>query len=344
MADTLLRITDLTVDFRTDDGQVHAVRGIDLTVDDGEIVAIVGESGSGKSVSMLSVLGLHPAGRTDITGRIDWKGENLLEVKTERLRNVRGDEISMIFQDPLTALNPVHRVGFQITEMLHAHRDISRADATKRAVEMLGSVGIPQPETRVRNYPHEFSGGMRQRAMVAMALSCDPALIIADEPTTALDVTVQAQVLELLAKAAREAGRAMILITHDLGVVAGLADRVAVMYAGRVVEEGEVFGLFADPTHPYTVGLLQSLPRLDSDDAELVPIAGQPPSMLAPPAGCAFHPRCPLADEAAGCMTVMPELVEVGDGHRSACHRIADVPLLLGGVGRRGVDPTGVSS
>ena len=344
MVDTLLTISNLTVDFGTDDGNVHAVRGIDLVVNDGEILAVVGESGSGKSVSMLSVLGLHPKGRTTITGRIDWKGENLLDAGTERLRNVRGDEISMIFQDPLTALNPVHRVGYQITEMLHAHREMSRSEANERAVEALRSVGIPQPETRVRSYPHEFSGGMRQRAMVAMALSCDPTLIIADEPTTALDVTVQAQVLELLASAAREGGRAMILITHDLGVVAGLADRVVVMYAGRVVEEGLVYGLFADPTHPYTVGLLQSLPRLDSDDGELIPIAGQPPSMLAPPPGCAFHPRCPLADEAAGCMTVIPELVDVGEGHRSACHRIAEVPLLLGGVGRRDADPTEVTS
>ena len=332
MVDTLLDIKNLTVDFSTEDGDVHAVRGIDVSVADGEIVAVVGESGSGKSVSMLSVLGLHPKGRTHIGGEILWKGEDLLRVTEERLREVRGAEISMIFQDPLTALNPVLSVGRQITEMLHAHRKISRGDAKARAVEALRSVGIPQPETRVDNYPHEFSGGMRQRAMVAMALSCDPRLIIADEPTTALDVTVQAQVLELLAKAARESGRAMVLITHDLGVVAGLADRVVVMYAGRVVEEGPVEAVFADPSHPYTIGLLQSLPRLDGDaEAPLKPIGGQPPSMLNPPAGCAFHPRCPLASADAGCLDEMPPDVAIGVGHRSACHRTREVPALLVG-------------
>ena len=332
MAETLLDLRNLTVDFSTEDGDVHAVRGIDIAVADGEIVAVVGESGSGKSVSMLSVLGLHPPGRTHIGGEILWKGEDLLHVSPERLRQVRGAENSMIFQDPLTALNPVHTVGRQITEMIHAHRSASRSEARSRAVEALRSVGIPQPETRVGNYPHEFSGGMRQRAMVAMALSCDPRLIIADEPTMALDVTVQAQVLELLAKAARESGRAMVLITHDLGVVAGLADRIIVMYAGRIVEEGPVDAVFADPSHPYTVGLLQSLPRLDGDsEAPLRPIGGQPPSMLNPPAGCAFHPRCALASADAGCLDEMPPDVAVGVGHRSSCHRTREVPALLAG-------------
>ena len=333
MSAPLLQIHDLRVDFATDDGVVHAVRGIDLDVRDGEIVAVVGESGSGKSVCMLSVLGLHPKARTTVSGRIEWLGEDLLTASDERIRQVRGGEVAMIFQDPLTALNPVYSVGRQITEMIHAHRDITRAQARARAVEMLREVGIPQPETRVKNFPHEFSGGMRQRAMVAMALSCDAKLIIADEPTTALDVTVQAQVLELLASAAREGGRAMVLITHDLGVVAGLADRVAVMYAGRVVEEASVDELYARPAHPYTIGLLQSLPRVDGEGAErLVPIAGQPPSMLAPPSGCAFHPRCPIADPDAGCTTVDPALRAVGDAHRSACLRLDEVPVLLGGV------------
>jgi len=320
MADPLLTIADLHVSFRTDDGKVQAVRGVDLTVGAGEVVAVVGESGSGKSVTALAVLGLHPEGRSEITGTIDWQGEDLLAARPERLRQIRGGEIAMVFQDPLTALNPVHTVGRQIVETIRAHEQVTKKQAKARAVEMLGLVGIPQPQRRVDMFPHEFSGGMRQRAMIAMALSCGPKLVIADEPTTALDVTVQAQVLELLVASTGELGSAVLLITHDLGVVAGLTDRVAVMYAGRVVETAATGDVFADPAHPYTIGLLDSLPRVDTDiDEELRPIGGQPPSMLNPPSGCAFHPRCPYASAERGCMSEMPRLDDLS--HASACWR-----------------------
>ncbi len=315
----LLELTDLTVDFRTDDGTVHAVRGVDLIVKKGEVVAVVGESGSGKSVTAMSVLGLLPPS-AKIGGSISWQGEELLEASEKRMREVRGAEVAMIFQDPLTALNPVYKVGDQIVEMLQAHGKVSKRDARARAVEMLELVGIPQPLKRSRQYPHEFSGGMRQRAVIAMALACDPQLIIADEPTTALDVTVQAQVLELLTELSERLGTAIVLITHDLGVVAGMADRVVVMYAGRLVEKGTVDEVFDETAHPYTAGLLDSLPRLDSDDP-LLPIGGQPPSMLRPPPGCSFHVRCRFCEESAGCTTEVPELVDFGDGHVSACHR-----------------------
>ena len=344
----LLEISDLNVGFGTEDGIVQAVRGVDMTIDDGDVLAVVGESGSGKSVTALSVLGLHPEGRTNMTGRIEWEGENLIGAKQDRLRQVRGGEIAMIFQDPLSALNPVYTVGKQIIEMLQSHRQISKSDAKKRAVEMLELVGIPQPQRRVDNFPHEFSGGMRQRAMIAMALSCDPKLVIADEPTTALDVTVQAQVLELLVSVTRQQGAAVMLITHDLGVVAGLANKVAVMYAGRVVEQATTDELFDDPTHPYTVGLLRSLPRVDADGGDqLVPIGGQPPSMLNPPAGCAFHPRCAIARTESGCDTVMPTLFDEAPesivtgtagpavdrtGHGAACWRRDESKALLGVV------------
>jgi oligopeptide/dipeptide ABC transporter ATP-binding protein len=317
----LLDVTELQVGFRTDDGVVQAVRGVDLAVEPGQVLAVVGESGSGKSVTAMSILGLLPPS-AQVTGDVRWQGEDLLAASPSRLRQVRGGEIAMIFQDPLTALNPVYRVGSQIVEMLRSHTDLSRRDAKVKAVEMLELVGIPEPGKRVRQYPHEFSGGMRQRAMIAMALSCDPKLIIADEPTTALDVTVQAQVLELLSDLAQRMGTAVILITHDLGVVAGMADRVVVMYAGRLVEQGTVDEVFDATAHPYTAGLLASLPRLDRDVGEpLVPIGGQPPSMLRPPPGCSFHPRCRWAREADGCMSQVPPLVEFGEGHVSACHR-----------------------
>lgn len=324
MSAPLLSLDGLTVDFRTDDGDVHAVRGVNLEVNPGEVVAVVGESGSGKSVTALSVLGLHPMHRTTIGGRVWWRGENLLAASPERMRALRGGEVSMIFQDPLTALNPVQKVGRQIVEMIKAHENVSRGDANERAVSLLAQVGIPQPERRAKMYPHEFSGGMRQRAMIAMALACQPGLIIADEPTTALDVTVQAQVLDLLKDRAKQLGAAVLLITHDLGVVAGMADRVIVMYAGLVVESGTVDEIFSAPTHPYTIGLLGSLPRLDeSGQGQLVAIGGQPPSMLNPPSGCAFHPRCRWADPAAGCDSVVPA-AEV-EGHLVACHRAAEV-------------------
>jgi len=319
----LLDVVDLKVDFRSDDGLVHAVRGVDLAVGPGEIVAVVGESGSGKSVTAMSILGLLPTS-AEITGSISWQGEELLEAGSGRLRQVRGGEISMIFQDPLTALNPVYRVGDQIIEMIRSHRDLSKREARARAIEMLDLVGIPQPDKRIRQYPHEYSGGMRQRAMIAMALSCDPKLIIADEPTTALDVTVQAQVLELLTDLSQRLSTAIVLITHDLGVVAGMAERVVVMYAGRLVEKGTVDEVFDQTSHPYTAGLLASLPRLDrAVDEPLVPIGGQPPSMLRPPSGCSFHPRCRFCEEVDGCTSIVPELIDFGGGHVSACHRAA---------------------
>jgi oligopeptide/dipeptide ABC transporter ATP-binding protein len=335
MADPLLSVDDLTIGFRTDDGTVQAVRGVGFRIDAGEVLAIVGESGSGKSVTAMSLLQLLPPSAT-IDGAVAWQGEDLLAAKESRMHQVRGDEIAMIFQDPLSALNPVYKVGDQITEMIHAHRKVSKADARKRAIEMLTLVGIPQPDERFDQYPHEFSGGMRQRAMIAMALSCDPQLIIADEPTTALDVTVQAQVLELLVDLCHRLSTAVVLITHDLGVVAGMADRVTVMYAGRVVESGSVDDVFDATAHPYTAGLLASLPRLDGDVEEpLLPISGQPPSMLNPPPGCSFHPRCPFALEEEGCMSVVPPLEERGPGHSSACHR-ADHLIPAGALRRAG--------
>jgi oligopeptide/dipeptide ABC transporter ATP-binding protein len=326
MSDPLLSIRDLTVDFSTDDGPVHAVRGVDLDVAAGEVLAVVGESGSGKSVTAMSVLSLLPKPQAKVTGSVRWRGRELLELGDADMREVRGGEIAMIFQDPLTALNPVHTVGDQIMEMVLAHRRVSKKEAKRRAVEMLNLVHIPQPERRVDMYPHEYSGGMRQRAMIAMALSCDPALVIADEPTTALDVTVQAQVLEVLVEATQQKEAAVMLITHDLGVVAGTADRVAVMYAGKVVEQAPSLDLFESPEHPYTLGLLDSIPRLQGDASQpLVPIGGQPPSMLNPPAGCAFHPRCKFARASAGCAETIPPL-EVGPkGHPVACLRAADV-------------------
>jgi oligopeptide/dipeptide ABC transporter ATP-binding protein len=325
MADPLLTVEGLTVDFRTDDGTVQAVRGVDFNVGPGEVLAIVGESGSGKSVTAMSILGLLPPSAT-IGGRIDWQGEDLLKAKTSRLQQVRGAEIAMIFQDPLTALNPVYKVGRQIEEMVLVHEKVSRKAARQRAIEMLELVGIPQPEKRVDQYTHEFSGGMRQRAMIAMALSCSPKLIIADEPTTALDVTVQAQVLEVLVDLADRLSTAVVLITHDLGVVAGMADKVSVMYGGRMVETGSADDVFDTTGHPYTAGLLDSLPRLDGDiDDPLVPIPGQPPSMLKPPSGCSFHPRCRFAQQEAGCFTVQPPDLEVGVGHSSACHRAPEL-------------------
>jgi len=327
----LLSIENLVVDFATDDGLVHAVDGVSLTVRTGEIVAVVGESGSGKSVTAMSILGLirTPPGVIR-DGRIVFRGEDLRTVGDERLREIRGADVAMIFQDPMTALNPVMTVGQQVAEALRLHdRDLSQDAARARVVELLREVGVPDAETRYGQYPHEFSGGMRQRAMIAMAVANDPDLLIADEPTTALDVTIQAQVLDLLRTAQRETGAATILITHDLGVVAELADRVVVMYGGRVVEEAGVHSLFARPRHPYTAGLLASVPRADLD-GELMSIPGSPPDMSDPPSGCAFHPRCPMARER--CRTERPELLEISDAsdtsgasgqgevRRSACH------------------------
>jgi oligopeptide/dipeptide ABC transporter ATP-binding protein len=290
----ILEVDDLTVRFATDGGVVRAVDGVSFGLAAGEILAIVGESGSGKSVTAQTLLGLTRAPNATIGGSVRFDGLELNGLDDEGLRNVRGERIAMIFQDPMTSLNPVYRVGDQMTEMIRAHREVSKREANERAVDLLRSVGIPNPERRVHHYPHEFSGGMRQRVMIAMALSLDPDVLIADEPTTALDVTVQAQILRLLDRLNRERGLAIVLITHDLGVVAEIADRVAVMYAGQIVETATLDELFYDPQHPYTWGLLGSLARLDQPNPErLAQIAGQPPSLLNPPSGCRFAPRCP---------------------------------------------------
>ncbi|MBB5785441.1 ABC transporter ATP-binding protein [Jiangella mangrovi] len=326
----LLVVDDLAVEFRTDEGVVKAVDGAAFTIDRGEIVGVVGESGSGKSVTAMSILGLVKSGRR-VRGAIRFRGRDLAALPAKELRAIRGAEIAMIFQDPMTALNPVVTIGRQIVEALRLHdKKMSKAAARDRAIELLALVGMPDAPARFKQYPHEFSGGMRQRAMIAMAIANGPSLLIADEPTTALDVTIQAQVLDLLKIAQQETQAATLLITHDLGVVAELADRVVVMYAGRVVEQGDVTTVFTAPRHPYTVGLLESLPRLDRDVDELHPIPGSPPSLLAPPPGCPFHPRCPLARDR--CRTERPDLRVVGNGtaiHRTACHfaeELAGVP------------------
>jgi oligopeptide/dipeptide ABC transporter ATP-binding protein len=290
----ILEVKELKVSFATDGGLVQAVDGISFELAEGEILAIVGESGSGKSVTAQTLMGLTRAPNARIEGTVQFDGQDLIALPDEQLRSVRGKRIAMIFQDPMTSLNPVYRVGAQIVEMIRAHGDVSRREAGERAIELLRSVGIPNPERRVHDYPHEFSGGMRQRVMIAMALSLNPDVLIADEPTTALDVTVQAQILRLLDRLNRERGLAIVLITHDLGVVAELADRVAVMYAGQIVEDASLDDVFYDPQHPYTWGLLGSLARLDQPTpGRLAQITGQPPSLLTPPSGCRFAPRCP---------------------------------------------------
>jgi oligopeptide/dipeptide ABC transporter ATP-binding protein len=293
---TILTVDDLKVSFATEDGVVQAVGGVSFELQAGEVLAIVGESGSGKSVTAQTITGLTRAPNARINGSVTYRGRELNGLDDDQLRNVRGEQIAMVFQDPMCSLNPVYRVGAQITEMIRAHRDVSKREADDRAIELLRSVGIPNPERRVRHYPHEFSGGMRQRVMIAMALALEPDVLIADEPTTALDVTVQAQILRLLDQLNRDRDLAVILITHDLGVVAEIADRVVVMYAGQIVENATLDEIFYDPQHPYTWGLLGSLMRLDqSRGTRLAQIPGQPPSLLAPPSGCRFAPRCAQA-------------------------------------------------
>jgi peptide/nickel transport system ATP-binding protein len=292
----LLEVADLRVQFHTEDGTVNAVDGVDFEVEPGETVGIVGESGCGKSVANLSILGLTRAENADISGQALFEGSDLISASNEQLQAVRGGDAAMIFQDPLSSLHPFYKVGAQLVEAIEAHQDIPAAQARSRAVELLGLVGVPDAERRVDDYPHEFSGGMRQRAMIAMALANDPKLLIADEPTTALDVSIQAQILQLLERLQDELGMAVIIITHDLGVVAEVADRVLVMYAGRIVEQGTLDEIFYDPQHPYTWGLLGSLTRLDQPRPERLPqIRGLPPSLLNPPQGCHFRPRCPHA-------------------------------------------------
>ncbi|BBX32174.1 oligopeptide transport ATP-binding protein OppD [Mycolicibacterium mageritense DSM 44476 = CIP 104973] len=314
----LLEVKELSVSFTTDDGVVQAVDGVSFSLGSGEILAVVGESGSGKSVTAQTLIGLTRGSNTAIAGSVEFDGRDITALDSAAMRSVRGEHIAMIFQDPMTSLNPVYRVGDQIIEMIRAHRDISKAQARERAVELLRSVGIPHPERRVRDYPHEFSGGMRQRVMIAMALALEPELLIADEPTTALDVTVQAQILRLVEKLNADRGLAVVLITHDLGVVAEVADRVVVMYAGQIVEDGTLDEIFYDPQHPYTWGLLGSMTRLDQPrTARLTQISGQPPSLLDPPTGCRFAPRCPHVFEK--CAEPPPLEARNGGAHLDRC-------------------------
>jgi peptide/nickel transport system ATP-binding protein len=314
----LLEVNDLHVGFRTRDGLVHAVEGTSFSVDRGRSLGIVGESGSGKSVTALTILGLTSAPNATIGGSIVFDGDELVVLDSDRLREIRGSRIAMIFQDPMSSLHPLYKVGWQIVEAILAHEDISHAAAHRRALDALREVGIPSPEERLSSYPHELSGGMRQRAMIAMALALAPDLLIADEPTTALDVTVQAQILELIRQLQDEHGTALVLITHDLGVVAETVDEVAVMYAGRIVEHGPLADVIERPTHPYTWGLLNSIPRLDAPRLErLHPIPGAPPSLIRVPSGCAFHPRCAYAFDL--CPQRVPPLAETDPGHEDAC-------------------------
>lgn len=325
VGEQLLHVNDLVVHFTTHDGIVKAVDGLTYNVARGQTLGIVGESGSGKSVSSLAILGLHRNTNAMVSGSINLGGVELLSLSDEDMRRKRGKDVAMIFQDPLSSLHPYYSVGAQIAEAFRVHNDVSKAEARKRAIDMLGLVGIPQPDRRVDDYPHQFSGGMRQRAMIAMALVNDPGLVIADEPTTALDVTVQAQILDLLQKLQREFNSAIIIITHDLGVVAEMADEVLVMYGGKAVENGPTKELLVHPQMPYTWGLLSSVPDVTADvNNKLKPIPGNPPSLLNPPGGCSFHPRCEFRDRVGGntCATVIPVLEsKTGDpNHTSRCH------------------------
>ncbi|HEY7694357.1 MAG TPA: ABC transporter ATP-binding protein [Gaiellaceae bacterium] len=317
----LLEVNELKTYFRTDDGIVKAVDGVSFAVEKGKTLGIVGESGCGKSVTCLTIMGLNNRKTTISSGAALWKGQNLIGMSPRQLRSIRGGEIAMIFQDPMTSLNPVHKIGSQLTEAILLHQDVTKGAARARALELLKAVGIPRADARMDDYPHQFSGGMRQRVMIAMALVNNPDLLIADEPTTALDVTTQAQILDLMKRLQDEFGSAIIMITHDLGVVAEVADDVVVMYAARVQEEGEVRNLFRRPNHPYTWGLLGSLPRLNQDVDRLVQISGQPPSLLFPPRGCRFHPRCPyvmpICSQTEPALAAVPE---TAGHHRVRCH------------------------
>jgi peptide/nickel transport system ATP-binding protein len=317
-----LQVKDLRVHFPTDDGVVKSVDGLSFNLERGETLGIVGESGSGKSVTSLSIMGLHEAGTAKISGQVLLNGDNLIGASPEHVRKRRGKDMAMIFQDPLSAMHPFYTVGHQIIEAYRVHNSVSKKVARKHAIDMLDRVGIPQPDSRVDAYPHQFSGGMRQRAMIAMALSCDPELLIADEPTTALDVTVQAQILDLIRDLQKEFNSAVIIITHDLGVVAELADDILVMYAGRAVEYATAHEIFTAPQHPYTWGLLGSMPRLDRERTErLKPIKGTPPSLINVPSGCPFHPRCAYAQLTGGASeSERPEFTEISPRHFLACH------------------------
>ena len=318
-AETLLEVRDLKVSFRTEDGLIQAVDGVSLSLSEGETLGIVGESGSGKSVTMMSVMRLINDPNAHFEGEVVYKGRDLMKLTRDQMREIRGSGIAMIFQDPMTSLNPVYRIGWQIAEQIQAHEQISKRAARARAVELLTAVGIPHAAERVDNYPHQFSGGMRQRVMIAMAISCNPDILIADEPTTALDVTIQAQILSLIKKLKNDFGTAVVLITHDMGVVADLADKIAVMYAGRIVEQADRRDVFYDAQHPYTWGLLGSIARLDRPKPRrLSTIPGLPPSLLRLPPGCAFGDRC--AHRFDRCDERPALLAKVGDGHLDACH------------------------
>ena len=324
--DDLLTVRDLSVDFPIEDGVVHAVRTVSYDLGRGEVVGVVGESGSGKSVSSMAILGLLPT-TARISGSVDFRGTELVGMADRELQRLRGNDIAMIFQDPMTSLNPVYTVGWQLAEAYRAHHSVSRKAAWSKAVETLELVGIPQPDRWARSYPHEFSGGMRQRGMIGMSIINDPELIIADEPTTALDVTVQAQILETLLRIRDETGAAIIIITHDLGVVAGMVDRVQVMYGGTIVETGDVEGVFERPLMPYTVGLIGSIPHAGLVGKQLTPIKGAPPSLMNLPPGCTFSPRCPLVVD--DCRTAEPDLLEAGSGdHLSRCIRWQEVAAM----------------
>ncbi len=328
----LLQVNDLKTHFFTRDGVVKAVDGVTFTLEKGKTLAVVGESGSGKSVTALSLMRLipDPPGKI-VSGEILFKDEDVLGMSDAKVRALRGDRIAMIFQDPMTSLNPVYRVGKQIGESLRLHKGMSKKQALDRAIELLEMVGIPNPADRAKDYPHQFSGGMRQRAMIAMALACDPDILIADEPTTALDVTIQAQILDLMVALQQRTSTSIIMITHDLGVVADIADDVMVMYGGKQVEYSMSEEVFYRPMHPYTWGLLDSLPRHDVDEkGTLLPITGQPPSLIHVPAGCSFHPRCPYAQDV--CRSAVPELLEVAPGHLAACHFAGEASFKRGSV------------
>ncbi len=322
MTEPVLEIRDLVVEFDTSDGVVHAVDGVSYEVYPGETLGVVGESGSGKSVTVMSALGLiqMPPGRI-ARGEVLYKGRNIIGLPLDELRKIRNKEIAMIFQDPMTSMNPVFTVGDQIAEALHAHNDkLSKDTARAETIGLLEMVGVPNPDRRYDQYPHEYSGGMRQRAMIAMAMANKPSVLIADEPTTALDVTIQAQVLEVMKVAAEETGAATIMITHDLGVVAEMADRIAVMYGGKVVETGTVDEIYHEPRHPYTLGLMMSLPRITGEMKRLLPIPGNPPSLINRPPGCSFHPRCRMSEGRELCRTEVPKQHEAAPGHLTACH------------------------
>jgi peptide/nickel transport system ATP-binding protein len=329
MADPLLSVEDLAVSFATEEGVVQAVDGVSFDLAPGEVLAVVGESGSGKSVTAMTLMGLTRSPNASFEGTAHYKGTELIGAAEDELRRVRGAEIAMIFQDPMTSLNPVHRIGRQIMEQIQEHEGLPDQQARERTVELLDRVGIPRARERVDNYPHEFSGGMRQRVMIALALSCSPSILIADEPTTALDVTIQAQILQRMRELREETGAAVILVTHDLGVVADIADRIAVMYAGRIVEEGTLDEIFYDPQHPYTWGLLGSITRVDKPrPARLPAIAGLPPSLADRPEGCHFRPRCP--HEFAECRKVPPleTRVQGSPDHRDRCWLSVDEKLV----------------